>query len=78
MSNAANRLTEALSDRYRIERELGQGGMATVYLAHDLKHDRQVAIKVLRPELGASLGPERFLQEIRVAALLRHPHPNKT
>jgi serine/threonine-protein kinase len=67
-------LAAALIDRYRIERELGAGGMATVYLARDLKHDRDVAIKVLRPELGASLGPERFLQEIRLAARLQHPH----
>ena len=64
----------ALADRYRIERELGRGGMATVYLAHDLRHDRPVALKVLRPELAASLGPERFLQEIRIAARLQHPH----
>ncbi|MEO7987227.1 MAG: protein kinase [Gemmatimonadales bacterium] len=64
----------ALADRYRIERKLGQGGMATVYLAQDLKHDRQVAIKVLRPELGSVLGAERFLQEIRLTARLRHPH----
>src|SRR5512138_2872372 len=68
------RVAAALVDRYRIERELGEGGMATVYLARDLKHDRDVAIKVLRPELGASLGPERFLQEIRLAARLQHPH----
>jgi tRNA A-37 threonylcarbamoyl transferase component Bud32/TolB-like protein len=68
------RLTTALADRYRIEREIGAGGMATVYLAQDLKHDRKVAIKVLRPELGASLGPERFLQEIKLAAKLQHPH----
>ncbi len=74
MTTSLSRLTAALSDRYRIERELGAGGMATVFLAHDLKHDRQVAIKVLRPELGASLGAERFLQEIRVAAKLQHPH----
>jgi eukaryotic-like serine/threonine-protein kinase len=66
--------TAALADRYRIERELGRGGMATVYLAHDLRHDRPVALKVLRPELAASLGPERFLQEIRIAARLQHPH----
>jgi serine/threonine-protein kinase len=64
----------ALADRYRLERELGRGGMATVYLAHDLRHDRPVALKLLRPELAASLGPERFLQEIRIAARLRHPH----
>ena len=68
------RLTAALSDRYRIERELGAGGMATVYLAHDLKHDRDVAIKVLHPDLGAALGGERFLTEIRTTARLQHPH----
>ncbi len=72
MSNP--RLAEALSDRYRIERELGQGGMATVYLAHDLKHDRDVALKVLHPELGAVIGAERFLQEIKTTARLQHPH----
>lgn len=74
MSEAATRLTAALADRYRIERELGQGGMATVYLAEDLKHDRKVAIKILREELSASLGKERFLREIKVAAALQHPH----
>ena len=67
-------LTRALSDRYRVERLLGSGGMATVYLARDLKHDRPVAIKVLRPELAAALGPERFLREIQIAARLNHPH----
>ncbi len=67
-------LTAALADRYRIERELGAGGMATVYLAHDLKHDRSVALKVLRPELAAALGPERFHREIMLAARLQHPH----
>ena len=67
-------LTTALADRYRIERELGAGGMATVYLAHDLKHDRDVAIKVLHPELGAALGGERFLSEIKTTARLQHPH----
>ncbi len=67
-------LAAALADRYRLERELGRGGMATVYLARDLRHDRPVALKVLRPELAASLGPERFLQEIRIAARLQHPH----
>src|ERR1043166_6689435 len=67
------RLT-VLADRYRIERELGAGGMATVYLAHDLKHDRQVAIKVLRPELAAVIGAERFLSEIKTTASLQHPH----
>ena len=61
MTNVLPRLTAALSDRYRLERELGQGGMATVYLAQDLKHDRKVAIKVLRPELAAVIGAERFL-----------------
>ena len=67
----ATRLTAALADRYRVERELGAGGMATVYLAHDIKHDRQVAIKVLKPELGAVLGAERFLSEIKVTANLQ-------
>ncbi len=67
-------LRTALADRYQIEEELGQGGMATVYLARDLKHDRQVAVKVLRPELSAVLGAERFLNEIRVTANLQHPH----
>ena len=74
MSASIDRLAAALADRYRIERELGQGGMATVYLAHDLKHDRKVAIKVLRPELAAALGHERFLREITTTANLRHPH----
>ena len=72
--DALPRLTAALSDRYAIERELGQGGMATVYLAHDIKHDRDVAIKVLHPDLGAALGAERFLTEIRTTARLQHPH----
>src|SRR3989440_12483454 len=67
-------LRAALVDRYVIERELGRGGMATVYLARDLKHGRVVAIKVLRPELAAALGPERFLREIELAARLTHPH----
>jgi TolB-like protein/Flp pilus assembly protein TadD/tRNA A-37 threonylcarbamoyl transferase component Bud32 len=64
----------ALADRYAIEREIGRGGMATVYLARDRKHDRQVAVKVLHPDLAASLGPDRFLREIKVAARLSHPH----
>ncbi len=68
------RLSSAVSDRYRIERELGAGGMATVYLAADLRHRRNVAVKVLRPELAATLGPDRFLREIEVAANLQHPH----
>ena len=71
---ASARLTAALSRSYRIERELGQGGMATVYLAEDLKHHRKVALKVLRPELAATMGPERFAREIEVAARLQHPH----
>ncbi len=68
------RVTAALADQYAIERELGQGGMATVYLAEDLKHHRQVAIKVMRPELAAAMGSERFLREISIAAQLQHPH----
>ena len=68
------RLVAALADRYRIERELGAGGMATVYLAHDLRHDRKVAIKVLRPELAAVIGAGRFLREIKTIATLQHPH----
>jgi serine/threonine-protein kinase len=67
-------LVDALADRYRIDRQLGAGGMATVYLAHDLRHGRDVAIKVLRPELAETLGRERFLREIRLAAQLNHPH----
>jgi eukaryotic-like serine/threonine-protein kinase len=69
-----DRLASALADRYRIERELGAGGMATVYLAHDLKHDRKVALKVLRPELAAVIGAERFLAEIKTTANLQHPN----
>src|SRR5215207_2611275 len=67
-------LRSALADRYRLEHELGQGGMATVYLAHDLRHERKVAIKVLRPELAAVIGAERFVREIRTVAALQHPH----
>ena len=67
-------LREGLADRYTIERELGRGGMAIVYLARDLRHDRPVALKVLHPELAASVGPDRFLREIRLAARLQHPH----
>ena len=74
MSDPVDRLSAALADRYRIERELGAGGMATVYLADDLKHDRKVAVKVLRPELAAVLGAERFVQEIKTTAALQHPH----
>ncbi len=69
-----SRLRDALADRYRIEREVGQGGMATVYLAHDRKHDRDVALEVLRPELAAALGAERFLAEVKITARLDHPH----
>src|SRR5580765_6709139 len=65
---------DALADRYTFERELGRGGMATVYLAHDLRHDRPVALKILLPELAATLGPERFQREIHFAARLQHPH----
>ena len=67
-------LSGALAERYRLERELGAGGMATVYLAEDLKHHRKVAIKVLHAELSAVLGPERFLKEIELTANLQHPH----
>ncbi len=69
-----DRLAAALADRYRIERELGAGGMATVFLAQDLKHDRKVAVKVLKPELAAVLGAERFVVEIKTTAALQHPH----
>jgi hypothetical protein len=74
LSDVVARLSNALADRYRVECELGAGGMATVYLAHDLKHDRQVAVKVLRPELAAVIGAERFLAEIKTTANLQHPH----
>ena len=74
MTDALSALSAALADRYRLERELGHGGMATVYLAQDLRHDRAVALKVLKPELAHALGPERFLREIQVTAQLDHPH----
>ncbi len=74
MADVRSALQTALGERYTLERELGRGGMATVYLAQDLKHDRPVALKVLHPELAASLGPERFLREIKLAARLQHPH----
>jgi len=74
MEDTLSLLSAALVGRYRIDRELGQGGMATVYLAHDLKHERKAAIKVLRPELAQALGAERFLREIAIAARLNHPH----
>jgi serine/threonine-protein kinase len=73
MADQSDRLKTALSNRYTIERELGRGGMATVYLAEDLKHHRKVAIKVLRPELSASLFAEQFLRAIEITANLNHP-----
>ena len=74
MADLLTQLDTALAGHYRLDCELGRGGMATVYLAHDLKHDRQVALKVLLPELAATLGPERFQREIRMTARLQHPH----
>ncbi|MBX9929840.1 MAG: serine/threonine-protein kinase [Gemmatimonadaceae bacterium] len=74
MTDSLTLLTAALADRYRVTREIGAGGMATVYLAQDLKHERDVAIKVLHPDLGAALGAERFLSEIRTTARLQHPN----
>ncbi len=74
MPDLIDRLKTALSDRYAIDEEIGSGGMATVYLAEELKLHRKVALKVLRPELAAALGPERFLREIEIAAKLHHPH----
>ena len=74
MIDDVDRLIAALAERYRIERELGAGSMATVYLAHDLKHDRDVAIKVMSPDVAQSVGGKRFLREIRLAAKLSHPH----
>src|SRR5829696_2833688 len=74
MATIAERLAESLKERYRIEREIGQGGMATVVLAEDVRHHRKVAIKVLHPELSAVIGPERFLKEIELTANLQHPH----
>ena len=74
MTESLDRLTTALRDHYAIDRQVGEGGMATVYLARDLKHDRAVAIKVLRPELAATIGTDRFLREIEMAARLQHPH----
>jgi len=74
MGELALGLREGLAGRYAVERELGRGGMATVYLARDLRHERPVALKVLHPELSASMGAERFLREVRLAARLQHPH----
>ena len=77
MSDPITRLNAALEGRYRIESELGEGGMATVYLADDLRHERKVALKVLKPELAAVVGAERFLSEIKTSANLQHPHISK-
>ncbi len=74
MSDPVARLNAALEGRYAIERELGEGGMATVYLADDLRHERKVALKVLKPELAAVVGAERFLSEIKTTANLQHPN----
>ena len=74
MPELLGRLQSALADRYRLDREIGAGGMATVYLAEDVRHDRRVALKVLRPELAAVIGAERFLAEIKLTANLQHPH----
>ena len=74
MPELLGRLQSALVDRYRLEREVGAGGMATVYLAQDVRHARRVALKVLRPELAAVIGAERFLAEIQLTANLQHPH----
>ncbi len=74
MTHLPNQLSSALADRYHLERELGRGGMATVFLAHDLRHDRPVALKVLHPELAQALGADRFQREIRLVARLQHPH----
>ncbi|MFI5244352.1 MAG: protein kinase, partial [Gemmatimonadales bacterium] len=74
MTQQTDRLNSALAGRYRIERHVGEGGMASVYLAEDLKHDRKVALKLLKPELAAVLGAERFVVEIKTTAALQHPH----
>src|SRR5262245_65203785 len=74
MSPGQAPLAPSLADRYRVERELGAGGMATVYLAQDLRHDRQVAVKVMKPDIVATVGADRFVKEIRTTAHLKHPH----
>src|SRR6266508_6548585 len=74
MPDPTARVSAALAERYQLEGELGQGGMATIYLAQDIRHHRKVAVKVLRPELVAVIGAERFLAEIRTTANLQHPH----
>jgi serine/threonine protein kinase len=77
MPDTIDRLNNALEGRYRIERKLGEGGMAVVYLTDDLRHGRQVALKVLKPELAAAVGADRFLREIKTTANLQHPHIRK-
>ncbi len=74
MSDVITRLNGALKGRYRVDREVGEGGMATVYVADDLRHERRVALKVMKPELAAAVGAERFLAEIKTTANLQHPH----
>jgi serine/threonine protein kinase len=74
MDKLQQQLERGLAGRYQLERELGQGGMAVVFLAQDLRHDRKVALKVLRPDLSAAIGADRFLREIKLAAGLTHPH----
>jgi serine/threonine-protein kinase len=74
LENPDEQFKAALSQRYRIERELGRGGMSVVFLARDLRHERDVAIKLLHPEIAAAVGAERFLREIRITARLQHPH----
>ncbi|HEX2636943.1 MAG TPA: protein kinase, partial [Gemmatimonadales bacterium] len=74
MTTPSSRISGALSGHYRLDEEIGAGGMATVYLAEDLRHDRRVAVKVLQPELAAVIGAERFLAEIKLTANLQHPH----
>ena len=77
MPDTIDRLNNALEGRYRIERKLGEGGVAVVYLTDDLRHGRQVALKVLKPELAAAVGADRFLREIKTTANLQHPHIRK-
>ena len=72
--NLQDRLDAGLTGRYNVDRQLGEGGMAVVYLAYDVRHERNVALKVLRPEISAEIGAERFLREIKMAARLTHPH----
>jgi serine/threonine protein kinase len=74
MTDPPDSVADALRDRYTLQRELGRGGMAVVYLAHDIRHGRPVALKILHPEVAAALGPERFLREIQLTARLQHPH----